>query len=347
MTLYLLGYNKYFNRKIKYESSLSEYLPFQKAKLENISFIPNDSVNTTQIVNLKSVDNADYLVVTEGTTVSTTVIKANSTALNILRLINAGSSIGLQKGKAIVEKVCANHGTTFSKPIDVDVPMQEYFDAATELGTPITDNIEVYKAQDTNNLMAVSYVSNETIKSRWFITNYKRLRSGQYELTLRRDVLVDHIENIKKMPLFVEKAIVDDTNPLIVNDEGMLFNKIKTKEFLLKDKSESSWIVGYIAKNKKAVHIELDAEGNKKYTPLAEIAAAMGTTEEILAAQCILPKKETIETYFAKEVDFYYHFDVSGVASSRYVHNYFNSDFTKVTMKPDRYYTLNPSYPHL
>lgn len=52
MNLYLLHYNNYYNRIVKKEETLSDYLPYQIGEtIENINFIPNDFINTEQIVN--------------------------------------------------------------------------------------------------------------------------------------------------------------------------------------------------------------------------------------------------------------------------------------------------------
>ena len=93
-----------------------------------------------------------------------------------------------------------------------------------------------------------------TIVSRWFIIDSTRLRNGQYELQLRRDLLVDAYNDVIQAPMFIEKATLDPDNPLIFNSENMSYNQIKQSETLLKDGTECAWIVGYMARN--------DGEGN-------------------------------------------------------------------------------------
>lgn len=89
------------------------------------------------------------------------------------------------------------------------------------------------------------------IVSRWFVLESERLRSGQYRIALKRDVIVDYYNNIKKAPCFIEKGMIDDIdNPLLYNKESMTYNQIKEKEIPLKDGTESGWIVGYVPKNK-------------------------------------------------------------------------------------------------
>ena len=93
-----------------------------------------------------------------------------------------------------------------------------------------------------------------TIVSRWFIIDSTRLRNGQYELQLRRDLFVDAYNDVIQAPMFIEKATLDPDNPLIFNSENMSYNQIKKSETLLKDGTECAWIVGYMARN--------DGEGN-------------------------------------------------------------------------------------
>lgn len=114
-----------------------------------------------------------------------------------------------------------------------------------------------YTLPETNNPSTPDYaVLYETqgdpfndgiIKSRWFILECVRTRGGQYELTLRRDVLVDHYNEIIDAPIFLEKGYIDDVNdPLLYNSEAMNFNQIKQLEIPLKDETKSGWVVGYI-----------------------------------------------------------------------------------------------------
>ena len=87
------------------------------------------------------------------------------------------------------------------------------------------------------------------IVSRWFVIEADQLRGKQYQLTLHRDAVADNLEPVLDSPCFVEKAIVPDSNDLIFNTENMTFNQIKKKEILLKDESDTAWIVGYTARD--------------------------------------------------------------------------------------------------
>ena len=149
-TLYLLTYYNYYNRLVKQETDLTNYMPYVVETILNYNFNPNDHVTTNVIVNIPDTCVADYLLVVD-----------------------------------------------------------EF------------DNID----------------------SRWFILDCVRVRSGQYNLTLYRDTVIDYFNVLKNSPCFIEKAIVNDNDNFIFNKEDMTFNQIKTKETLLKDKTNCSWLV--------------------------------------------------------------------------------------------------------
>lgn len=75
----------------------------------------------------------------------------------------------------------------------------------------------------------------------------KRERNGQYSITLQRDLIADYFEDLKTSPMFVYKGNLPASSPLVYNKENMSVNQIKTKEISLRDFTDTSWIVGYIA----------------------------------------------------------------------------------------------------
>lgn len=158
MTLYILKYNNYYNRILKREQSLQDYLNYDIYSASGVNFNPNDGVDTTHILGGADTysGEGDYLVI----------------------------------------------------------------------------------ADAYNNII-----------SRWFIIDAQRIRAGQYNLSLRRDLFVDYWDKLVDAPAFIEKAIVPDSSPLIFNSENMSFNQIKTGELLIRDKTRCPWIVGYYAKN--------------------------------------------------------------------------------------------------
>lgn len=92
--------------------------------------------------------------------------------------------------------------------------------------------------------------ANSAIQSRWFVIEWVRTRTGQYKATLHRDVIADNLNALMNAPIYVEKATIPTTDDVaIYNQENLELNKIKQSEYLLKDDTESAWLVGYFAKN--------------------------------------------------------------------------------------------------
>lgn len=109
-------------------------------------------------------------------------------------------------------------------------------------GTTIEDTPDYVVVLDYNNKI-----------SRWFVTNSFKSRNGQDRLQLRRDLIADFYSDIiNYSPCLIRKGYVSQNNPLIFQDEGVQYNKIKQEEILIKDESNCSYIVGFIANNTPA-----------------------------------------------------------------------------------------------
>lgn len=118
----------------------------------------------------------------------------------------------------------------------------------TSLVLGLGQNGSLFDGDEFDYLVAYEVVDNiNVINSRWFIIEQDRQRSGQYELTLKRDVLADNYTDVVNSPIFLEKGFINDVNdPLLYNSESMNLNQIKQFEVPLKDETESGWVVGYI-----------------------------------------------------------------------------------------------------
>ena len=120
-------------------------------------------------------------------------------------------------------------------------------------GDGITTSIPVNYDGEVNYLILTDNtvpgtVGEEVIVSRWFIIESKFTRMGQRVLTLRRDILVDY-SSMATATVYAERGYVPNTSSLIYNSEGNSYNQIKKSEKLIKDESESAWLVGYLAPN--------------------------------------------------------------------------------------------------
>lgn len=99
-------------------------------------------------------------------------------------------------------------------------------------------------------LIACDTATNDIV-SRWFVIETKRLRKGQYQLELHRDLMADFYEQIVNAKIFLEKGVCSVYNNLIFNAENFSVNQIKKREVPLKDQTASAWIVGYLSSPKQ------------------------------------------------------------------------------------------------
>ena len=109
-------------------------------------------------------------------------------------------------------------------------------------------NLELNDKQEFPDYLLV-LDENSNIISRWYILESTRLRNGQYRLNLKRDTLADNINSLFNVPINLEKVggFYSENDIAITNKEPNInVNQIKTKQELLKDNSETPWIVGYM-----------------------------------------------------------------------------------------------------
>lgn len=130
----------------------------------------------------------------------------------------------------------------YGEPIDevVGVELWKDGDGVSTTFTIITNNIHI------DYLLLLE--DDERIRSRWFIVDTHYERQGKYVLTLRRDVVFDHLRQTITAPCFIEKATPRINSPFIFNKENMTYNQVKTEERPLKDELGCAWIVGYMKK---------------------------------------------------------------------------------------------------
>ena len=121
-------------------------------------------------------------------------------------------------------------------------------------GVTMEHVFNVTETEEPNYLLLLEENEQRTIVSRWFVIDWTKVRGNQYKGLLRRDLLADNYEKITTSPSFIEKGYVEPTDSAIFNKENMNFNQIKTRETLLKDDSNTAWIVGYIAKDHTALN---------------------------------------------------------------------------------------------
>lgn len=151
----------------------------------------------------------------------------------------------------------------------------------------LTTYVEEFALMKASYLLVLSNDKEDTIISRWFIMDVTRRTNGIYTLTLKRDVVAEAIGNqtfITQAPIYIEKAKLPESDPLIVNSEGLALNQIKTEETLITEQmgeqtenSPVSYIVGYFANNAPVITASSKSSNPPSdYTSLSDIATATG-----------------------------------------------------------------------
>ena len=82
--------------------------------------------------------------------------------------------------------------------------------------------------------------------TRWFVIECKQTRGLQHRAILKRDVIAEYYDVIKESPCLIQKGYVNNNSILSFNKENQSYNKIKDKEILLKDNTQSGYVVGFI-----------------------------------------------------------------------------------------------------
>ena len=113
-------------------------------------------------------------------------------------------------------------------------------------GIDTTQILTSWDYNDVPDYLVVTDSSNDIV-SRWFVLDAKYLRVGNYQVTLKRDLIVDNYVDVMEADAYIQKGYVNDDDPAIYNQEQVTFNQIKQNEALLKDETNNSWLVGYLA----------------------------------------------------------------------------------------------------
>ena len=93
--------------------------------------------------------------------------------------------------------------------------------------------------------LVVWFTENNTIESRWFITETVRLHAGQYQCVLRRDVFSEAWNEFRTSNCNIYRAIANKYDSIIYNNEPVDVNQILESEMELKDNTGCPWIVFY------------------------------------------------------------------------------------------------------
>lgn len=125
-----------------------------------------------------------------------------------------------------------------------------------------------------------------TIQSRWYVVDSLNKNVSTYSLTLKRDSVADFYDHIITAPTFIERGILDPSDKMIFNDEGLAVNQIKQGETLLKDRSKCAWVVGYLANDaaESVTNItqQINVYADYRYTTKADFESAFSSIEQYM-----------------------------------------------------------------
>lgn len=124
---------------------------------------------------------------------------------------------------------------------DVNIDIQD------DLNTTLIINYNSFEKATPNYLLIEDTIEN--LFTRWFVIECAQIRGLQFKLQIRRDVIADYFQTIKKSPCLLYKGYVGNDNVLVFNKEQQEYNKIKTKELLIKDNTGIGYVVGFIGKD--------------------------------------------------------------------------------------------------
>lgn len=133
-----------------------------------------------------------------------------------------------------------------------DYIYQELANVNFNEGDGVSTTLEyVLPIEDGDYLLVAD--STGKVVSRWFILDHERICRGQnagmYRLQLYRDTIADNYNAVLSSQCYVEKAILDDENPLVYNKEPISVNAIRQSGDPLIDDSKMAWIVGFVSRN--------------------------------------------------------------------------------------------------
>ena len=124
---------------------------------------------------------------------------------------------------------------------DVNIDIQD------DLNTTLIINYNSFEKATPNYLLIEDTIEN--LFTRWFVIECAQIRGLQFKLQIRRDVMADYFQTIKKSPCLLYKGYVGNDNVLVFNREQQEYNKIKTKELLIKDNTGIGYVVGFIGRD--------------------------------------------------------------------------------------------------
>lgn len=105
-----------------------------------------------------------------------------------------------------------------------------------------------------NYLLIVN--NNFTIHSRWYVVESGYAMKGQYQITLRRDLIADHLDKVVNTKCMINRGWLLTGDKRLYKPEGFQFNQVKTAQISLGNSGADTIdtpqaVVAYLAKNRQ------------------------------------------------------------------------------------------------
>lgn len=162
---------------------------------------------------------------------------------------------------ALSKLILLKYHNYYSRRFDHCLKLQDYYDSGAikidqitnynfKLNNGINTSVILNDSINLESGIQADYLiecdNNNTIKSTWYIISLTKIRDNQYQLQLQRDVINDYYAYYFNKDSLVSRCLLPETSKYIFNKENLNFNQIKKNEILLKDRSNSGWLIGYL-----------------------------------------------------------------------------------------------------
>lgn len=264
--VYLKKFNNYFNRKIYGGSSLDDYFNGESG----VSYTKTKTFGKNDISDFSDGD-LTYVIFKStilDLPIGIEIINNSISVENDGGYITTSGDLTYFKDKRIVEILFGHTASSVSDfPDNIKITLEytyinrEYFVAEN---INFNRNDEVVSEVVGNDVpfnpdyLLVLDPSNDEIVSRWFVIKQARIRDGQFQYALKRDVIYDKLDTLLDAPIYVHKGMLEESDPFVVNSEGMTVNQVKKSEIPLQDETANAFVVGYFAKNTPATTVNGD-----------------------------------------------------------------------------------------
>lgn len=264
--VYLKKFNNYFNRKIYGGSSLEDYFNGESG----VSYTKTKTFGKN---NISDFSDGDLTYVIFKSTIldlpiGIEIINNSISVENDGGYITSSGDLTYFKDKRIVEILFGHTASSVSDfPDNIKITLEyTYINREYKIAEDINfnRNDEVVSEVVGNDVpfnpdyLLVLDPTNDEIVSRWFVIKQARIRDGQFQYALKRDVIYDKLDTLLDAPIYVHKGMLEESDPFVVNSEGMTVNQIKKSEYPLQDETGNAFVVGYFAKNTPATTVNGD-----------------------------------------------------------------------------------------